>query len=1139
MANNDWDINLIGRLDKDKSRDQINNDINNIKDKLNDVELKATLDPNQIKNLENQLNALQVSLTDVTIPQSVLDGLVSQINNALSGIQIPNININPSGVGNAGKQIGEIISKEAANAIGDVTSKVIGQGFTVSPKMSQKVQSELENIVKDWTNGKGKISSITIDTKTDFNEQTLENIEHLKSATVQYSNELGQVITKTLKYKQIGVNTFANGETEAIKGWVESASTYKATLESTSKSTNNFVNQQKKAVTDLTNQVNEIYKSAIDPNASKPIKNSGNLSNLENQYNDIITAIGKMGSASEATFTDERNSVNTLISDLKIVVREYKNAETAATSMRSKDVGTVKAIKTNELDEFIAKIQNSKVPMKEMKSEIASLKTSLSNITDTDSLTAYLNQFDIASSKFKSLKEQFSKGSTVSSVIFNTSELETQGKVYIQKVRNTIEAIKHELESKLRSAGYTDIEIKGVEKANGQIKSLTATVTDATGAFKQLNFQREKIQGKGKAQFGFVQTDDVKVIGTLSSSVKKVQGNLTILKGEWEEQGILVGDFKTKVEQLETSLASVGSKGKLNDLKSQIETLKIEASTIAEVNKIQHSLDVGDYDAQIETIKKGFVGLSGDAEEAETHVKGLRDALKAMHDATNDNDRLVAEKNYQLELEKTNNKLTIAKAKAKEYVDALKVQKLRNDIQDWLKKNTAATQEAKDAMKAYLETLNDVDGVSQITFNTAKQGLDNWDTKMRQAGKLGKSLTQTFKEGAKSFIEWTVSSVSVMEVVQAIKTTVKNVKELDNSLLELDKVSDLTAEGLKKVTEEAYKLGDTVGKTGKQVIDATTEFKRAGYDLQQSMDMAEAALVMTNVAEGITETSDAAGTLISVLKGFKMSDSEIMSVVDKMNQVSNTSPIGFDELADGLERVSGTMNQAGNTIDQTLGLLTGGYAQLRNIEKVSSGMIFIQQRLRGIDEDGNAIEGLSAKLKDSFAEIGVSVENADGSLRSMYQIATDYAKVLPTLTSKQKQYYGELAAGNRQVTVWNAITEQIADVEHATTQAMDSIGSASEENQKYLDSISGKVSKFESAVEDLSYSVLDSDLVKFFVDLGTLGVKAIDGLVDSLGGIGAVGLIGGGILGAKNFGRPKMFGLCFEIAEYYKCSLGY
>ena len=48
--------------------------------------------------------------------------------------------------------------------------------------------------------------------------------------------------------------------------------------------------------------------------------------------------------------------------------------------------------------------------------------------------------------------------------------------------------------------------------------------------------------------------------------------------------------------------------------------------------------------------------------------------------------------------------------------------------------------------------------------------------------------------------------------------------------------------------------------------------------------------------------------------------------------------------------------------------------------------------------------------------------------------------------------------------------------------------------------------------------MIDSDLVKFFVDLGTTGVKAIDGFINALTPLGAIGVIGGGILGAKNAG---------------------
>ena len=185
-----------------------------------------------------------------------------------------------------------------------------------------------------------------------------------------------------------------------------------------------------------------------------------------------------------------------------------------------------------------------------------------------------------------------------------------------------------------------------------------------------------------------------------------------------------------------------------------------------------------------------------------------------------------------------------------------------------------------------------------------------------------------------------------------------------------------------------------------------------------------------------------------------------------------------------------------------------------------------------VSEDGEEIDGLSAELQESFGKIGVAIEDADGNLRSIYDIAKDYAKVLPTLTSEQKQYYAELAAGKRNVTTWNAITQQFQDAENATAQAIDSIGSASEENSKYLDSISGKVSQFQSATEQLSSTVVNSDLVKFFIDLGTTGVKSVDALIEAATPLGTLFAVGGGLLsGTKNVGRGKTFPLsyCFNM----------
>ena len=55
-------------------------------------------------------------------------------------------------------------------------------------------------------------------------------------------------------------------------------------------------------------------------------------------------------------------------------------------------------------------------------------------------------------------------------------------------------------------------------------------------------------------------------------------------------------------------------------------------------------------------------------------------------------------------------------------------------------------------------------------------------------------------------------------------------------------------------------------------------------------------------------------------------------------------------------------------------------------------------------------------------------------------------------------------------------------------------------------------------MEHLSSTVVESDLVKFFVDLGTTGVKAIDGIVNALGSLGTIATIGSGILGAQGHG---------------------
>ena len=172
----------------------------------------------------------------------------------------------------------------------------------------------------------------------------------------------------------------------------------------------------------------------------------------------------------------------------------------------------------------------------------------------------------------------------------------------------------------------------------------------------------------------------------------------------------------------------------------------------------------------------------------------------------------------------------------------------------------------------------------------------------------------------------------------------------------------------------------------------------------------------------------------------------------------------------------------------------------------------ISQRLRGIGEDGEAIDGLAPKLQEAFKDYAnIDIQDENGELRSTYDILSDLAKVYPSLTSKQRQYLGELAAGNRQVKVLNSIVSNWQDVEQAVGTATNSVGSAAQENAAFMDSIQGRLNELQSKFQEFSANIIDSGVVKFFIDLG---IGVLD-LIDTLGGLQTILLVVSGILAVK------------------------
>ena len=362
---------------------------------------------------------------------------------------------------------------------------------------------------------------------------------------------------------------------------------------------------------------------------------------------------------------------------------------------------------------------------------------------------------------------------------------------------------------------------------------------------------------------------------------------------------------------------------------------------------------------------------------------------------------------------------------------------------------------------------------------------------------------------------------AVTNAVNSLKTIVSNVKKLDNSLTELSKVSSLSAKDLETLTKKAYALGKTVGKTGSEVLDAAAVFIRAGFDMERALNLTKEALKMTNIAKGIDDASVSAQYLISIMKGYgDTSDTFAAKILDSVNEISNTQNIDFQVLIDGAKELSGAASEAGISFEQMLGMLAGGYAALGDMESASSGLSDIISRLQ------------SAPL----SVLDGALSGQAGEFQSVYKTLCDLNSVWNTLNDTAKEYAARTVGGTQQSALFMELMDNWGLVEKSVQSATNSMGSAEAQNNNYLDSINGKLLQFQNSVEQLSTTLASSGIVKFFVDLGTSGVNAVNGIVNALTPMGTLGAITGGLLSSKNIGKTCKCTVseynCFEYAPY-------
>lgn len=184
-------------------------------------------------------------------------------------------------------------------------------------------------------------------------------------------------------------------------------------------------------------------------------------------------------------------------------------------------------------------------------------------------------------------------------------------------------------------------------------------------------------------------------------------------------------------------------------------------------------------------------------------------------------------------------------------------------------------------------------GTTKIAANTFAQWSATVDpitrrlSMLRTGIKKSETLIESITRKTKEIFTYFSGSSIIFKFFNELKRGVQYVKEIDLALTELKKVTDETEETYDKFLQTAAKTGARLGTTISAVTEATATFAKLGYSMEQAAEMAEAALVYKNVGDNIASAEDAADSIISTLKGFKLEASDSMLIVDKFNEVKS------------------------------------------------------------------------------------------------------------------------------------------------------------------------------------------------------------------------------------------------------------
>lgn len=397
--------------------------------------------------------------------------------------------------------------------------------------------------------------------------------------------------------------------------------------------------------------------------------------------------------------------------------------------------------------------------------------------------------------------------------------------------------------------------------------------------------------------------------------------------------------------------------------------------------------------------------------------------------------------------------------------------------------------------------------IFELTTNTNLPTFDQ-ELKAVEADLRGLSVTSTTTGESMGGLNRFLTSVQqgfgmflggggIMGVTLALQKAFDAIKEFDTATVDMIKVTDASGDSLERLKSAAMDIGQEMGVQAKDVMASMAEFGRITKNAGEIQNLSRVATMAANVTDMSAEQS--AKALNTTIQSLRLNMGDAGNVLDQFNEIQNNFRTSGVDLSDSIKKVGASAHLAGIQLNELNGMTT---ALVHNTgitgSEAGTALKTIVSRVYKVGKDGVDDAG---QVERALKNVGVAVRDAQGNFRNFTPIMNELHSKWGNLTNAQQEFIAQQVAGTMHYSKFISLMEGWGTAVDASSKALNSAGSAVRENDREMDSFSGRVNQMKGAWTDLLLSMQDSGTLKGVV---TSIRDILQGMKDFGGAIGNV-----------------------------------